>query len=93
MGFVATVVEKDHLSVIEWRGRIVVGGKSPRREEFLDYLDNAFDWPVAVKPTEENTTTDFDVVRRPAQNSFELARVALHMAQDLDLEVLITEEI
>lgn len=93
MGFVTTVVEKDHLTVIEWRGRLVVNGKSPRREEFVDYLDNAFDWPQSVPEAEKAVTTDFDMVRRPAQNGFELARVALYMAEDLGLEVLITEEI
>lgn len=93
MGYVCTVVEKDHLTVIEWRGKIVVSGTSPRVDEFADYVHNDFDFPSAIEPSNSGTTSDFDVVRREPQNGFELAQAVILMGAALDLEIIITEEL
>ncbi len=92
MGYVCTVVEKDHLTVIEWRGKIVVNGTSPRVKEFLDFVDNQFEYPVAVATTDQ-TTADFDIEKHEPQNGFDLAAAVIQMSAALDLEIMITEEI
>ena len=93
MGFICTVVEKDHLTVIEWDGKIVVKGTSPRVEEFADYVHNDFDFPSAIEPANSGTTSDFDFLKREPRNGFELAQAVLVMGAALDLEIMITEEL
>lgn len=93
MPFISTVVEKDHLTTIEWKKGLVVSGKSPRVAEFRDYLDNHFDFPVSVKQSSPDATATFDTVSRAVQNDFELALVAIKMGDDLKVEVITTEEI
>lgn len=93
MGYVCTVVEKDHLTVIEWRGKIVVNGTSPRVKEFLDFVDNQFEYPVAVAPADTQATCDYDVEKHEPQNGFDLAAAVIQMGAALGLEIIITEEI
>jgi hypothetical protein len=93
MRYVCTVVERDHLTVIEWRGKIVVNGTSPRVKEFLDFVDNQFEYPVAVEAADSGTTSDFDIEKHEPQNGFDLAAAVIQMGAALDLEIIITEEI
>ena len=93
MGYVCTVVEQDHLTVIEWRGKIVVNGTSPRVKEFTDFLHNQFDYPVAVSPAATEATCDFDIERHEPRNGFDLAAAVIQMSAALNLEIIIVEEI
>lgn len=89
---ISTIIERDHLTLVEWKDKVVVTGKSPRVPEFVDYLDNQFIFPVADGEGSDRTTS-YTTESREVANDFELANAVLKMARELQLNVEITEEI
>lgn len=93
MSHFATIIERTHLTTIEWKKGILITGDSPRVKEFSSYLHGHFEFPKAVPQSSPSATSTFDLEDREVRNDFELVMASLKMGADLKVEVIITEEL